>query len=452
MGSLTLVATVVGALVLWRYDSRLRPELSSAVWLPTVWFLLHSMKPLPVWLGRSAADASFDYGAGDPVNRVVLSVLMLFGVLVLLRRRGTWATVVRGNVGVSLAFCLMAVSILWSDYQTVSLRRYIRILGDVVMALVLLSERSPLEAIRAVLRRAAYLVLPLSVVLIKYFRHLGVEYSRWEGVEMWVGVTQQKNSLGILCGIIAVSTLSEILDAWGTGNSKAVNYIRIGVLGVSAWLLFGSRSATAVGVAFGAGLFLLWSRGWKGKASHAAFPGFVILGVVVGSLLSPAVLAAVTGLFGRDSTLTTRTWIWQQVLAVGQGKRMLGTGYGALWMGTRGVTLTQMLEVNSAHNGYIEVYVELGLVGLCVVGLMLVTSYVSAVRRMQVDVRYGAFRLAFLLIVIVHNITESTLLTSSTLWFLFLCVAIDPIATVEPAARPWANAQLCVEQREQNLG
>ena len=69
------------------------------------------------------------------------------------------------------------------------------------MALLVLSEQEPWQAMQSLLRRTAYVLIPFSVLLIKYFPDLGVVYSRWTGEILWIGVTLQKNGLGRLCVI-----------------------------------------------------------------------------------------------------------------------------------------------------------------------------------------------------------------------------------------------------------
>jgi len=65
--------------------------------------------------------------------------------------------------------------------------------------MVIVSEVNPRQSLASLLRRCAYVLIPFSVVLIKYYPALGRQYGRWSGIEMWIGVTNQKNSLGILC-------------------------------------------------------------------------------------------------------------------------------------------------------------------------------------------------------------------------------------------------------------
>src|SRR5208282_5879127 len=96
---------------------------------------------------------------------------------------------------------------------------WFRDLGNYVVILVVLSDPHPVDAVRALLRRLCYLLVPLSIVLIKYFPFVGRQYSDWSGASFIVGVTTSKNMLGVVC------LVSGLFFFWDTiarrGNRKA---------------------------------------------------------------------------------------------------------------------------------------------------------------------------------------------------------------------------------------
>src|SRR4029077_1155320 len=99
-----------------------------------------------------------------------------------------------------VAYVLFAlVSVLWSDFPFSAFRKWFRDLGNYAMILVAISDPRPLEAIRTLLRRLGYLLIPLSVMLIKYFPDIAREYDPWTGAQTFSGATTSKNMLGIIC-------------------------------------------------------------------------------------------------------------------------------------------------------------------------------------------------------------------------------------------------------------
>jgi len=77
------------------------------------------------------------------------------------------------------------------------------------MALVILTERRPYEALGFVMRRLAFVLMPLSVLFIRFYPELGRQYH--QGIPMLTGVAFSKNSLGQLCMLLGIYFCWELL-------------------------------------------------------------------------------------------------------------------------------------------------------------------------------------------------------------------------------------------------
>ena len=82
---------------------------------------------------------------------------------------------------------------------------------------------------------------------------------------------------------------------------------------------------------------------------------------------------------GKDPTLTGRTETWKILLSQPINP-WVGTGFESFWLGDRLRKIWDMkfyenFYINEAHNGYIEVYLNLGLVGASLMCLLLLTGY-----------------------------------------------------------------------------
>ena len=64
---------------------------------------------------------------------------------------------------------------------------------------VMLTEDDPAQAVEMLIRRVCYFLIPLSIVLIKYYPQYGRDYSIWTGAKYSVGVTTNRNQLGVQC-------------------------------------------------------------------------------------------------------------------------------------------------------------------------------------------------------------------------------------------------------------
>ena len=127
------------------------------------------------------------------------------------------------------------------------------------------------------------------------------------------------------------------------------------------------------------------------------------------------------GTLGRNSTLTGRTDIWNQVLSMAQSP-FLGTGFESFWLGPR---LQKIWNIwwwhpNEAHNGYIEVYLNLGWVGVALLGVLLVTGYRNIMATFRTKPELAEIKLAYFFVAIIYNFTESAIRTMNPVWIVFL--------------------------------
>ena len=381
-----------------RVESRGEGRPSFGLLLSTVWILYCASKPIALWLGVEAAGSA---ESGSSVDRLFSIALMLCGVFVLFQRRMDFSRFIHDNHWLVALYLLMAVSVLWSDYPDIAMKRWFRSLGSVIMAGVVLTEQDPRAALIRLLRISAYVLLPFSIMLIKYYPDLGVEYNRWFGDVMWVGVSTQKNGLGrlcMICGFFLVWDAARRRSATGRWFAGSLGKIDMFILFLALYLLFSGgtaakTSATSIGVFFASCVLVLWMMKKENQVSSlkrvlnvAFFTVFLALLVHNLSLLDSP-FAKITNLFGRDSTFTGRTEIWESLLAAAGQQPFLGAGYGTFW-----VNPSTTIQVNQAHNGYLDVFLDLGTVGMIMLGFFLLHFYRSALGQTDDGFFLGLFR------------------------------------------------------------
>src|SRR5271165_2672105 len=203
------IATVVFALgicgLFW-LDHDPKGQTSKALWIPTVRLLLSGSRPVIAWLAVFGLAAPMQevvstqqYVDGSPADRNVYTLLLVASVAVLLSRRRKVAELLRSNWPILLFFSYCVVSVLWSDYPFVAFKRWTKGCCDLLIVLIVLTEPEPGTALKRLLTRTAFLLVPLSVLFIKYFPELGREYNQWTWLPAYSGVTDNKNGLGMLC-------------------------------------------------------------------------------------------------------------------------------------------------------------------------------------------------------------------------------------------------------------
>lgn len=402
------------AYVLWllRQEKRLSVGVSAALWIPTLWLLAIASKPLGIWFG-SVGDAE----SGSLPDRLLLAGLSVAAIAVLSRRPLDWTSVARRHAWLLALLVYMLISSLWSDIPLIAARRWTREIIAPLMALVVLSEPDRRLALQSLLRRSAYILVPFSIVLVKYFPELGVDYGRWSGLQMWIGVTVHKNTLGRLCVISAVFLIWALLRQWGKTEAQGRRLTLMAdgsVLALALFLLKGSESAysaTSLGI-FAVGLLALLGMGLLRRARRivplpvvvALILFFIAFGAVA-PFLGGSTLAGVSSEFGRDETLTGRTETWSELVPVVMSQPLLGSGFGSFWTTAR----RDFYEMSNGHNGYLDILLDLGAVGLALFTGWLLISARKFHASLAEEYAWGSLALCFLLMAVVYNTTESTL-------------------------------------------
>ena len=111
------------------------------------------------------------------------------------------------------------------------------------------------------------------------------------------------------------------------------------------------------------------------------------------------------------------------------GNPLWGVGYENFWLGAR---LEQAWEqfggaqILQAHNGYLEVYLNLGYIGVALIVCNMLSGLLKVGKCLYVDFPTGILRLSFIVVVLVYNYTEATFSGINNLWLVFLLGAIDP--------------------------
>lgn len=430
-----LVLTIAFIAALFARDARQESNSTSALWLPFLWVVIGSgSRFLSQWLNI----LGFQVGAinvedGSPLDATYFLVLILLGMYVLFRRRVNCTVFVRNNPWIFLYFSYCFLAILWSDFPYVAFKRWIKLMGDPVMVLILLTEPDPAESLIRLMKRCAYIMLPVSICFIKYFPALGRGYDAWTGVPHYTGIATNKNELGFDCWILGTVLFWRLLQVlqWERGRARRNElFLCGGLLLMNLWLLHKAQSATSL-VAFllGAAVLLFlgfrWVNPWRVGAYIAAG---IIVCLVAGfgfGLFDDAI-----HLLGRNDTLTGRTAIWQ-ALWHWNINPIVGTGFESFWLGPRLDQVRQILPfLNEAHNGYLETYLNLGFIGVGLVAAMLLATYVKARRALFGNFEWGRFRLAFLLAFIVYNWTEAAFRLNAFPFFMFFVIALDYPASV----------------------
>ena len=426
---MTQIATLVYAIAILGLvflDRQRGVRTSKALWLPIVWFWIAGSRAVSVWLNIQPADRADQYLEGSPLDRYVALAMMIVGVIVLLSRGTRIRQLFRANKPVVAFLLYCAVSTAWSDYPDVSFRRWIKMLGDFTMILVVLTDREPTAALKRVLARAAFVLLPVSVLLIKYYPAIGRYWGHWEGKAFYGGVATDKNMLGKTCLIFGLGASWRVLQEMAGSRRARILMAQGSIVAIALWLFYTCNSMTSMSCFLLASGLMAAMTTFK-AARQKAVVHALVLGVIVicACTLFLGVGGDVLNTLGRDSTLTGRTQLWGELAGMTVNP-VLGTGFESFWLGKRLQRLwaAHWWRPNESHDGYLELYLNLGLAGVGLFLVVLVTGYRNIMKLLPTDPEGGRIRLAFFVVGVTYNFTEAATRSMDVVWLMLILSVI----------------------------
>lgn len=321
-----------------------------------------------------------------------------------------------------------AISLAWSPVFEVSLSRVIILLISILTA-VYLSSQFELRSFAAFLAWALAALSLVCLIDVIFWPGSGIAVSSYY-FGAWTGVFWHRNYLGVFMAVALGTYLIRILDWKSLSLPEKVLLPAAFVL--SAFLLIKSKSATglltaviAVGVLVLTAVWLRFRQ--KLKKIHYAVILVVLAAIIIAALLN---LDTIFGLLGRNTSLTGRVPMWQYLFQHAINQRLwTGYGYDSVWhmAGFRaGVARgsgwgTQVLI---GDNGFIDIWLNLGLVGLVMIAGLLITGLVRAVKYLLSEKTVlSAFPLVLIVYTLIANISLSLMLQSELFFWSVLLIS-----------------------------
>jgi O-antigen ligase len=438
--------------VIWvyRWEARTYPGHEKILWIPALWMMRCASRGVDSWFSSTAGSARLD--------PIVVAIMLILGIIIVLGRPVRWGPIIFHNSGIFLFYLLLTVSVTWAEELESPIIKTFRPLTDFFMALVVVTSPRPKEAIIAVFRRASILLIPMSIVLIKYYPYLGRMQSKHWGADNWIGVTTHKNPLGQLVLMSVIAFVWTFGEALRNGHPAKRQYVPLLYFAMAGYLFYAggdadSRSTTSMLCTI-AGIAVYFLLGRMELKIGGFVRKMVVLGIILGGLfvatsaLDISLKALVAQSQGKGSDLAGRDLIWSETIRLGMENPVLGSGYGGFWVDKLFDRLDPGIDNHplQAHNGYIETFANLGFVGVGLMCLFLLQTLISSVKHIQRDFDYGRLRFVILVIALLMNYTEATIPIALHVWWFGFLVAVlyaDPwirrpqeehVLTIEPEA------------------
>jgi O-antigen ligase len=254
---------------------------------------------------------------------------------------------------------------------------------------------------------------------------------------MYFGVTTFKNLLGMISMVFGLASLWSIIGYYrdrSTPNRTRHLIAHAVTVSIAAFLIVRADSMTSLScLVMASAVMVMVSQQWVIRrpggalAVVSAAVGLPLFALFVNSM------GALVHSLGRNTTLTGRTAIWKAVLAM-HTNPVIGTGFESFWLGGRlqAVWNMSVKGIQEAHNGFIEIYLNLGWIGLLLLGWLIVSGYRNSVAAISRDSSDGSLRLAYLTAAVIFSMTEAGFRMLTPIWFVFLLAIIGNSAGLQP--------------------
>jgi len=255
---------------------------------------------------------------------------------------------------------------------------------------------------------------------------MGRRYSRSGGLEV-IGVTNQKNTLGVMVLVCMLILLWDWLERMELKKKmgKFDRYSIPTMFLLSFYLLYQSSSKTSLLclVLGGAIISCIHFTALRARVNRFGVYGLVAAVLFFAVDSSVGLSEMVVKSLGRDMTFTGRTEVWNVLLNIGTNP-IIGTGFMSFWDDQNYSSRLPYWVGASAHNGYIDVYLAGGTIGVVLLSLMLLLTGFRINKALQEGSSFAVVRFAVFVVVLVANFSESNFALMTPIGFLFLLTAL----------------------------
>ncbi len=364
-------------------------------------------------------EAVEDIVTTNPFRQLIFTALYFTAFLSIIPKFGEVVEFIKKEKFVILFLFWTFLSVVWSDFGTITFKRWIQVFGSYVVIIAGFLCFNDVEKVIKIIKNILifYIIVTLISVL------LVPEAKIYEGA--WRGIAPHKNHLGQIMLISAIIWFDEYKKDIG---SKFINF---SFFFLSVFTLFGSRSTTSALAAFLIAMIavVIFLKNYVNKY-RAPLGNFIfiifLLSLALIFILTPNYLIAPLDYFfnslGKDLTFTGRTDLWARVLEEFKTHWVLGAGFQGFWVPENPAVLSLYGEFPwlplQSHSGYVDLLNETGIVGF-IIFIFIVSYYFIERSKLKIQDAWSFIFVAVLIL----NFQESSIFRTNVVSGIFFLIA-----------------------------
>jgi exopolysaccharide production protein ExoQ len=398
---------------------------------PLVFFAVHGTPSFEGTGNGNAGTTSLSGLASNGRNAGVVGNIVIPGIaysivlwVLMINARRVIAQALQMRMLTLLALFTIC-SALWSQDPFRSAYNGAFYLIETLFAFYLVLRFDP-EEILSIMMMAGVSISVLCLIMVFLFPQFGVNQSARDGLA-WIGLFTDRTLTG-KCMLYLLSPA--IIFRRRSFNNRHMIYILLMLIMVLMAHAATARVILLLYIALMASMSV--SRKF-GRRSSLLIVGMLLAAGTLIALVGFQFLPRVLGALGRNATLSGRTEIWNLVLGSIAKRPLLGYGYYSFWQGLRGESANIIVGAHwmfgYAHNGILEICLQLGLVGTA----LFFVTLVQAIGNAWFCLRNGCppaveWYIGIIALTLVYNIDESTVLWPIDILSLIYVVACCGLA------------------------
>jgi len=315
--------------------------------------------------------------------------------------------------------CLLLIttfSTIWSDFPFITFRRNASLIGSALFGMYL-ADRYTLKDQLHMLGAMLGIVAIFSFLFSLFLPFYGLSRDH-EGA--WQGIFDQKNVLGHIMMISSFVFFLLCID------EKGFRWIKLALLILTFVLLVRSQSVTStiIVLVIYCLMLLFKSLQWNFYSRAALFCLYILTAVgTVGWIYENQNF--ILNVIGRSSDLSGRSQLWESVIPIVEKHLLLGHGYSAFWIegGAReDIWYLVQWETPHSHNGFLDVWLDVGLIGVFTVGLSFLQAFHNSIKYVKQKNTWEAlWPLIYLTSFLIYNFFESAFVGHNSIyWVLYV--------------------------------
>lgn len=395
---------------------------------PQKWLFLYIFGIALLPFGGSDPD-----GGGSLYKQLTWGFLYVLCLIILLRsRKDQDSPKLNVPPELLLLYAFLFITIAWSDYRLSSFKRYMLLVGLLLIAIISAKLSLQGRSFASLLDKPIAFFMLCGVVMA-----LALPDLAFDSDGSLRAYTSHKNTWGqfmLLCSVVFLNnTLNRI-------NLK----FNVPLLLIAITLLYLSKSATSLLAFIFSTFFVLIVYGFFSKniaaklillaGTLATAVALLVYSVLHGKLPFDALVELVFTSMDKSATLTGRIQLWQLMGAEIVRHPWFGTGFGGFWVGLDGAAgaLVRRLEwgpPTQAHSGYIDAMNEIGAVGMLLFAVVMVVHAYRCAGLYAAGLKsHFLLHTAIMISFLVNNYAESSLIQGTNMWWIIMTCSIIEVS------------------------